>query len=103
MKILTWQDFDEFWEALEASHAETPYTFDAYDEEVARVAFKAGRESMRRQVVAIIEHLLVADGSTKLDGVTQRSTSADPSQLARTEALREIVDDVDLLAHVESN
>ncbi|EDM75947.1 hypothetical protein PPSIR1_19779, partial [Plesiocystis pacifica SIR-1] len=38
MKILTWQDFDEFWEALEASHAETPYTFDAYDEEVARVA-----------------------------------------------------------------
>ena len=49
IQILTWADFDEFWQELEESHEQTPYTFDAYDEEVARIAFKAGRE---KEVIA---------------------------------------------------
>lgn len=103
IQILTWADFDDFWEALEESHEQTPYTFDAYDEEVARIAFKAGRESMRRQVVAMVEHMLESR-RTDLSGLR-----ADPDgrQAVTAEVgravLREISDDISSLIRAEDN
>jgi hypothetical protein len=86
--VLTWADFDDFWRELEASHEETPYTFDAYDEEVARIAFKAGRESMRRQLVAMVEHTLESRGV---------------AATAPRALLRGIADDVSSLVRAEEN
>ncbi|MCA9697874.1 MAG: hypothetical protein KC431_10155 [Myxococcales bacterium] len=86
---MTWRDFDEFWRELESSHEETPYTFDAYDEEVARIAFKAGRESMRRQLTALLEHMIEQRGGG-------------PTELGRA-ILRELADDVEEMVRVEEN
>ncbi len=94
IQLLTWQDFTEFWEALEASHEQTPYTFDAYDEEVARIAFKAGRESMRRQVVALIEHMVESGAGAHAQAPVTEVGCA---------VLREIVGDVDELVRAEDN
>ncbi|MFV8753216.1 hypothetical protein ACNOYE_21930 [Nannocystaceae bacterium ST9] len=93
-QLLVWQDFDDFWSELEGSHAETPYTFDAYDEEVARIAFKAGRESMRQQVVAVIERLMAARRPPAIE--------AQASEAGRA-VLREIVDDVAGLVRTRDN
>ncbi len=99
-QIVTWQDFDDFWRDLESSHAETPYTFDAYDEEVARIAFKAGRESMRRQVVAMVEHLL-ASGRIE-PSRTDSSPKPAVAEIGRA-VLLGLVDDFSTLTRVEDN
>ncbi|NVB40450.1 hypothetical protein G6O69_21600 [Pseudenhygromyxa sp. WMMC2535] len=101
-KVLTWQDFDEFWQALEASHEETPYTFDAYDEEVARIAFKAGRESMRRQIVAMLEHMIEVQGSAAPTIASRREAQSAVAEVGRA-VLRELVDDVDAIIRAEDN
>jgi hypothetical protein len=100
LRIVTWADFDDFWQELEASHEETPYTFDAYDEEVARIAFKAGRESMRRQLVAMIEHHL----ATRSEGLLTRrdDRAAAKLELGRT-LLHELTEDVSTLVRAEDN
>jgi hypothetical protein len=103
--VLTWADFDEFWRELEASHEETPYTFDAYDEEVARIAFKAGRESMRRQLVAMVEHMLEshrAGTSALRPGREVDAKQAATIELGRA-LLRGIADDVSTLVRAEEN
>lgn len=103
LQVLVWAEFDEFWRELEASHEQTPYTFDAYDEEVARIAFKAGRESMRRQVVAMVEHMLesrLADRQAPSPDVhTARAALA---EIGRS-VLREIAEDVSSLVRAEDN
>lgn len=103
LQVLIWAEFDDFWRELEASHEETPYTFDAYDEEVARIAFKAGRESMRRQVVAMVEHML----ESRLAGRQQPSADPHTARAALVEigrsVLREIADDVSSLVRTEEN
>lgn len=91
----TWAEFDEFWEALESSHAETPYTFDAYDEEVARIAFKAGRESMRRHLAALLEHRLAATRGAGWSRVSAAEVDRGVLQV--------LVDDVDALVRAEDN
>ncbi|PRQ06770.1 hypothetical protein [Enhygromyxa salina] len=103
IQILTWADFDDFWQALEESHEQTPYTFDAYDEEVARIAFKAGRESMRRQVVAMVEHMLESRRA-ELPGlrVDPGGEQAVTAEVGRA-VLREIADDVSSLIRAEDN
>lgn len=93
-QLLVWQDFDDFWRELEGSHAQTPYTFDAYDEEVARIAFKAGRESMRQQVVAVVERLLA--------GRIAPVGDAQASEVGRA-VLREIVEDMTVLVRRQDN
>lgn len=110
--MLSWADFDDFWRELEASHEETPYTFDAYDEEVARIAFKAGRESMRRQLVAMVEHMLetrrVVPSAPRpeRDG-RERETGQPAGQAATIEMgralLRGLADDVRTLVRSEEN
>lgn len=95
IQLLVWQDFEDFWSELEGLHAETPYTFDAYDEEVARIAFKAGRESMRQQVVAVVERLLATRR------ITQPS-EAQVSEVGRA-VLREIVEDMTGLVRTTDN
>lgn len=104
--MLTWAEFDDFWRELEASHEETPYTFDAYDEEVARIAFKAGRESMRRQLVAMVEHMLESGRAPVLPQVP-RGSEVDARQAATIEMgralLRGIADDVSTLVRSEEN
>ena len=102
-QILTWAEFDEFWQALEDSHEQTPYTFDAYDEEVARIAFKAGRESMRRQVAAMVEHMLESR-RTELPGlrVDPQRQQAVTAEIGRA-LLREIAADVSSLIRAEDN
>lgn len=95
IQLLVWQDFDDFWRELEGSHAETPYTFDAYDEEVARIAFKAGRESMRQQVVAVVERLLVMRRLAQ-------PTEAQVSEVGHA-VLREIVEDMTGLVRAQDN
>ncbi|HLT38092.1 MAG TPA: hypothetical protein VK034_17520 [Enhygromyxa sp.] len=103
MQVLIWAEFDDFWRELEASHEQTPYTFDAYDEEVARIAFKAGRESMRRQVVAMVEHLL----ETNLADRRRLGRDAEAARAALAEVgrsvLRELADDVSELVRAEEN
>ncbi|PRP92230.1 hypothetical protein ENSA5_50320 [Enhygromyxa salina] len=102
-QVLTWAEFDEFWRALEASHEQTPYTFDAYDEEVARIAFKAGRESMRRQVVAMVEHMLESNRAAPLGlRVDPEGRPATAAEISRA-VLREIADDVSSLIRAEDN
>jgi hypothetical protein len=104
-RVLTWADFDDFWRELEASHEETPYTFDAYDEEVARIAFKAGRESMRRQLVAMVEHMLETRRVTPSAPRPERE--GDARQTATIEMgralLRGLADDVSTLVRSEEN
>lgn len=99
---MTWAEFDDFWRELESSHEQTPYTFDAYDEEVARIAFKAGRESMRRQVVAIVEYMLSRHGQS-----SALHAERDPRQAATAEIgralLRDIAEDVGHLVRAEDN
>jgi hypothetical protein len=91
-QLLVWQDFDDFWRELESRHADTPYTFDAYDEEVARIAFRAGRESMRQQVVALLERMMeVREHGRSREGEVGRAV------------LREIADDMTVLARVSEN
>ena len=103
LRFLSWADFDEFWRELEASHEQTPYTFDAYDEEVARIAFKAGRESMRRQLAAMIEHLLEA---RRLQP-PRRTADGEARQTATAEVVRsllvELADDVGDIERREGN
>jgi len=103
LKVMIWAEFDDFWRELEASHEQTPYTFDAYDEEVARIAFKAGRESMRRQVVAMVENMLesrLADrNAPSADVHTARAALV---EIGRS-VLREIADDVSSLVRAEDN
>lgn len=103
LQVLSWAEFDDFWRELEASHEQTPYTFDAYDEEVARIAFKAGRESMRRQVVAMVEHVLEANlaDRRRLGGDAEAARAA-LAEIGRS-VLREIADDVDSLVRAEEN
>jgi hypothetical protein len=120
IRVLTWADFDDFWRELEASHEETPYTFDAYDEEVARIAFKAGRESMRRQLVAMVEHMLESrrvmpsaprperearEGDARQATTDARQAAA--GELGRAELgralLRGLADDVSSLVRSEEN
>jgi hypothetical protein len=109
IQILTWADFDDFWQALEESHEQTPYTFDAYDEEVARIAFKAGRESMRRQVVAMVEHMLESRRIEQPRQPGQPGQPVDPQGRRAVTAevgravLREIADDVSSLIRAEDN
>jgi hypothetical protein len=108
LRVLTWADFDDFWSELEASHEETPYTFDAYDEEVARVAFKAGRESMRRQLVAMVEYMLETRRAVPPAPRPQRDgREGDPRQAATIELgralLRGLADDVSSLVRSEEN
>lgn len=91
-ELMVWQDFEDFWRELEGSHADTPYTFDAYDEEVARIAFRAGRESMRQQVVAVIERMMLA----------RERSRADEGEIGRA-VLREIVDDMTGLSRASDN
>lgn len=91
-QLLVWQDFDDFWRELERTHADTPYTFDAYDEEVARIAFRAGRESMRQQVVALLERMMDAREHA-------RSREADVGRAL----LREIADDMTSIQRVSDN
>lgn len=95
---MTWADFDDFWRELEASHEETPYTFDAYDEEVARIAFKAGRESMRRQLVAVVEHMLESKKVVPPLDAKQAATI----EMGRA-LLRGLADDVRSLVRAEEN
>jgi hypothetical protein len=103
LQLLTWADFDEFWQALEESHEQTPYTFDAYDEEVARIAFKAGRESMRQQVVAMVEHMLESRRGDLLGlRVDPDGRQAATAAVGRA-VLREISDDVTALIRAEDN
>ena len=107
-RVLTWADFDDFWRELEASHEETPYTFDAYDEEVARIAFKAGRESMRRQVVAMVEYMLETNRASMIPPAPRGETrEVDARQAATIELgrtlLRGIADDVSTLVRSEEN
>lgn len=106
-RVLTWADFDEFWRELEASHEETPYTFDAYDEEVARIAFKAGRESMRRQLVAMVEHMLESRCLPVLPPARGDGRDVEARQAAMIEIgralLRGIADDVGTLVRSEEN
>jgi hypothetical protein len=108
IQVLTWADFDDFWRELEASHEETPYTFDAYDEEVARIAFKAGRESMRRQLVGMVEHLLEsrrmpsAPQSAGREGREPDARQAATIEMGRA-LLRGIADDVSSLVRAEEN
>jgi hypothetical protein len=112
-RVLTWADFDDFWRELEASHEETPYTFDAYDEEVARIAFKAGRESMRRQLVAMVEHMLESRETAPRAGALRAGAprpgreEVDAKQAATIEMgralLRGIADDVSSLVRSEEN
>ena len=106
-RVLTWADFDEFWRELEASHEETPYTFDAYDEEVARIAFKAGRESMRRQLVAMVEHMLESRRLPVLPPARGEGSDVEARQAATIELgralLRGIADDVTILVRSEEN
>lgn len=100
IQVLTWQDFDDFWRELERSHEDTPYAFDAYDEEVARVAFKAGRESMLEQVVALLEHMLEAREAGP--ALSSKPKDAATSELSRA-VLREVVEDVSALVRAEDN
>jgi hypothetical protein len=107
-RVLTWADFDDFWRELEASHEETPYTFDAYDEEVARIAFKAGRESMRRQLVAMVEHMLETRRVVPSAPRPEREArEGDARQAATIEMgralLRGLADDVSSLVRSEEN
>jgi hypothetical protein len=103
LQVLIWAEFDDFWRELEASHEQTPFTFDAYDEEVARIAFKAGRESMRRQVVAMVEHLLEANLADRRR--LGRDVEADRAALVEIgrSVLREIADDVSSIVRAEEN
>ena len=102
-QLLTWAEFDEFWRELEASHEDTPYTFDAYDEEVARIAFKAGRESMRRQIVGMVEHMLELRRAEELSmRGTRAKRDACGSEIGQA-LLREIADDVSSLVRAEDN
>lgn len=107
-RVLTWADFDDFWRELEASHEETPYTFDAYDEEVARIAFKAGRESMRRQLVAMVEHMLetrrVVPSATRPQAEAREGEARQAAtiEMGRT-LLRGLADDVSSLVRSEEN
>ncbi len=105
LQVLIWAEFDDFWRELEASHEATPYTFDAYDEEVARIAFKAGRESMRRQVVAMVEHLLEARLADRRRLAGPAGSEDDRAALAEIgrSVLREIADDVSSLVRAEEN
>jgi hypothetical protein len=113
IRVLTWADFDDFWRELEASHEETPYTFDAYDEEVARIAFKAGRESMRRQLVAMVEHMLESRRVMPSVPRPEREAregdarQAAAGELGRAELgralLRGLADDVSSLVRSEEN
>lgn len=107
-RVLTWADFDDFWRELEASHEETPYTFDAYDEEVARIAFKAGRESMRRQLVALVEYMLEPRREQPPAPRPEREgREGDARQAATIEMgralLRGLADDVSSLVRSEEN
>ena len=102
-QLLTWAEFDDFWRELEASHEETPYTFDAYDEEVARIAFKAGRESMRRQIVAMVEHMLELRRAEELSMRSARAGRDASSMEIGQALLREIADDVSSLMTAEDN
>ncbi|MFO7568021.1 MAG: hypothetical protein R6X02_35595 [Enhygromyxa sp.] len=102
-QVLIWAEFDDFWRELEASHEQTPYTFDAYDEEVARIAFKAGRESMRRQVVAMVEHLLEANlADRRRLGHDAEAARAALVEIGRS-VLQEIADDVSSIVRAEEN
>jgi hypothetical protein len=107
LQVLIWAEFDDFWRELEASHEQTPYTFDAYDEEVARIAFKAGRESMRRQVVAMVEHVLEAKLADRRRLAGGLGGDAEAARAALVEigrsVLREIADDVSDLVRAEEN
>ena len=97
--VTTWADFDEFWSELRTSHDKTPYAFDAFDEEVARIAFKAGRESMRRQVAAMLEHTLELQAAA-----AGRMAGFVASANEREEAmLRELVEEVGTLRPFEEN
>jgi hypothetical protein len=106
LQVLIWAEFDDFWRELEASHEQTPYTFDAYDEEVARIAFKAGRESMRRQVMAMVEHMLEARRADRLPphspNAEAQAAQAVLAELGRS-VLREIADDMSSLVRAEEN
>jgi hypothetical protein len=102
IQLLVWQDFEDFWRELEGSHAETPYTFDAYDEEVARIAFKAGRESMRQQVVAVVERLLAARRIAPPKPGIGELGDAQASEVGRA-VLREIVEDMTGLVRSSDN
>jgi hypothetical protein len=106
-RVLTWADFDDFWRELEASHEETPYTFDAYDEEVARIAFKAGRESMRRQLVAMVEHMLESRRVLPAPRPEGDARQAPTIEMGRAELgralLRGLADDVSSLVRSEEN
>lgn len=102
-QLLTWAEFDDFWRELEASHEETPYMFDAYDEEVARIAFKAGRESMRRQIVAMVEQMLELRRAEQFSTRSARDKrSPDTAEIGQA-LLREIAEDVSSLVHAEDN
>src|SRR5689334_1918864 len=105
--VSTWAEFEDFWRELEASHEETPYTFDAYDEEVARIAFKAGRESMRRQLVAMVEHMLESRRLSAPHAARGEGREPDAKQAATIEMgralLRGIADDVSSLVRSEEN
>jgi hypothetical protein len=102
-QLLTWAEFDDFWRELEASHEQTPYTFDAYDEEVARIAFKAGRESMRRQIVAMVEHLLESREARGHTLPAARDARRAATEEISRALLREIADDVSSLVRAEDN
>jgi hypothetical protein len=106
-RVLTWADFDDFWRELEASHEETPYTFDAYDEEVARIAFKAGRESMRRQLVAVVEHMLESSRVPSMQRPEREGREPETRQAATIEMgralLRGLAEDVSSLVRSEEN
>jgi len=99
IQLLVWQDFEDFWRELEGAHADTPYTFDAYDEEVARIAFKAGRESMRQQVVAVVERMLATRRAPSARGVEAEGPANDVGRAV----LRELVDDVVDLVRAHEN
>ena len=94
LRVIGWQDFEEFWRDLEANYSETPYAFDAYDEEIARIAFKAGREAMRRQLLAKLEHM----SSVRI----ARRDDSEASRLGRA-MLREAIEDLGASMRFENN
>lgn len=100
---MTWAEFDEFWRELETSHEQTPYTFDAYDEEVARIAFKAGRESMWRQIAAMVEQLIDAREARGAALPAARDARRAATEEISRALLREIADDLGSLVRAEDN
>lgn len=99
IRALTWRDFDDFWRELESAHEQTPYTFDAYDEEVARIAFKAGRESMLRQMLARLEHMLELSRSRGRGPATCDATRVEAGRVV----LRQIAAEMRAIACCEDN